>query len=425
MKIAVIGSGVSGLTAAHLLHKEHDISVYEAADYIGGHANTIAVKEQDRLVNIDTGFIVFNDWTYPNFEHLISELDVTVQNSEMSFSARCEGTGFEWSGGSLSTLIFNSDNWNRAIPYQILFDVFRFNKLSKKFLVECDDSLTLGSFLSKHKFSSAFIKYYILPMGAAIWSSHANQIKEYPAKSFLAFFNNHGLLNIKHRPQWKTIQQGSCKYVKELSRPFLENIKLNSPVQAIIRKQNGVIVRDKNQNSQSYDHVFIACHSDQALNMLQQPTTIEQETLAKIRYQINSAVLHTDASLMPKRHENWSSWNYWVPKNESTDVKVTYYMNKLQNLDASKDYFVTLNFDDHIDEHNVIYKTTYAHPVFDHDAIQAQQNFENLNGTQNTWYCGAYWRNGFHEDGVWSATEAVKQFKRIVNSEKLYLQRAS
>ena len=425
MKIAVIGSGVSGLTAAHLLHKEHDITIYEAANYIGGHANTIEVNEQEQTVYIDTGFIVFNNWTYPNFEKLISGLDIIEQNSEMSFSTRCEGTGFEWAGSSLSTLIFNSDNWNRTIPYQILFDIFRFNKLSKKYLTEQDDTLTLGEFLKINNFSNAFVKYYILPMGAAIWSSHANQIKQYPAKSFLSFFNNHGLLNIRHRPQWKTIRQGSCKYVQELSKPFLNKIRLNSAVQSIVRTQESVTIHDANGESCSYDYVFVACHSDQALRLLQQPTALEKNTLSNIRYQKNSAVLHTDHTLMPKRPENWSSWNYWVPKNEKDDVKVTYYMNKLQNLQSTNDYFVTLNFDEFIDEENIIYKTTYTHPVFDYNAIQAQQNFMELNGANNTWYCGAYWRNGFHEDGVWSAVEAVNLFKSRISNEKLYLQRAS
>ncbi len=425
MRIAIIGSGVSGLTAAHLLHKEHDITVYEAANYIGGHVNTIEVTEQQQTVYIDTGFIVFNNWTYPNFEKLISELDITAQNSEMSFSTRCESTGFEWSGSSLSTLIFNSDNWNRTIPYQILFDVFRFNKLSKSFLKDNNDLLTLGEFLTINKFSNAFIKYYILPMGAAIWSSHANQIKEYPAKSFLAFFNNHGLLNIKQRPQWKTIQQGSCKYVQELSKPFSDNIRLNSAVQSIDRTQRGIAIHDVNGDTCVYDHVFLACHSDQALSILKEPTILEKDTLANIKYQVNSAVLHTDPSLMPKRHSCWSSWNYWVPKNDGNDVKVTYYMNRLQNLQSARNYFVTLNFDDLIKDDKIIYKTTYTHPVFDYNAVQAQQKFSELNGTNNTWYCGAYWRNGFHEDGVWSAIEAVSLFKSKINNEKLHLQRAS
>lgn len=425
MKIAIIGSGVSGLTAAHLLYKEHDITVYEAASYIGGHVNTIKVEEQDKTVNIDTGFIVFNNWTYPNFEKLISELDIKVQNSEMSFSTRCEGTGFEWSGNSLNTLIFNSDNWNRTIPYQILFDIIRFNKLSKNFLLDKKGSLTLGEFLTINNFSNAFVKYYILPMGAAIWSSHANQIKEYPAESFLAFFNNHGLLNIKHRPQWKTIQQGSCEYVQELSKPFKKDIRLNTAIKSIIRTSEGVTIHDSNGNSRAYDSVFIACHSDQALSLLQQPTDLEENTLSKIKYQRNSAVLHTDPSLMPKRKNNWASWNYWVPKNESNDVKVTYFMNKLQNLQSTNNYFVTLNFDDFINEDKVIYKTTYTHPVFDYSAINAQKNFTEINGTNNTWYCGAYWRNGFHEDGVWSAVEAVNLFKSKESNEKLYLQRAS
>ena len=252
MKIAIIGSGVAGMTAAHLLHKEHDIIVYEAANYVGGHVNTIEVQENQQTVNIDTGFIVFNDWTYPNFEQLISELDVSIQNSEMSFSARCEESGFEWSGSGLNTLIFNGENWNRATPYKILFDVFRFNKLSKRFLLQDDDSVTLGEFLTAHRFSDAFVKYYILPMGAAIWSSNPDHINDYPAKSFLRFFNNHGLLNIKHRPQWKTIQNGSQEYVKKLCQPFADRIRLNSAVESIVRTHSGVAVKYRGPSSGTF-----------------------------------------------------------------------------------------------------------------------------------------------------------------------------
>lgn len=414
MRIAIIGSGIAGLTAAHLLHKNHDITVYEANDYIGGHANTVQVTENDTTLDIDTGFIVFNDWTYPNFEKLIENLDVKISPSEMSFSSHCESSGFEWSGDGLSGLIFNRDNWKRTTPYKIVFDVLRFNKIAKKYIKDNDAELTLEEFLTKHRFSDAFITHYVLPMGAAIWSSCKDQIKKYPASSFLAFFNNHGLLNINDRPQWQTIEGGSKQYVNKLCEPFRNRIQLNSPVENVTRKNDDIIIHSQGSSPSTYDHVFLACHSDQALNILQQATPFEQEVLGSIQYQHNTAVLHTDTSLMPTRRKSWSAWNYWVTKTASPLVKVTYYMNCLQNLKSDVDYFVTLNFDEKINPDKILHTVNYMHPVFDHSAIKAQKSMQKINGQNNTWYCGAYWRNGFHEDGVWSAIQSVNQFNSTV-----------
>ena len=425
MKIAIIGSGIAGLTAAHFLHKQHDITLYEAANYIGGHVNTIEVKEGDKSFAVDTGFIVFNNWTYPNFENLLNNLNVEVQDSEMSFSAKCEDTGFEWSGNGLRGLIFNSDNWRKIKSYQIFSDVVRFNNTSKEFLNNAESKLTLGEFLVHHRFSDAFIKHYLLPMGAAIWSSEPQQMNEFPAISFLDFFNNHGLLNLKHRPQWKTIVGGSKQYVRKLTRPFKNRIHLNSPVELVKRAAQRVEIFARGRKPEYFDHVFFACHSDQAHKLLEQPTTEEAQVLSSIRYQANTAVLHTDETLMPTRKSAWSSWNYLVSEQSSANVKVTYYMNRLQNLSANQDYFVTLNLDHKINPEKVIRTINYMHPVFNRPAIEAQKQHQLINGTQNTWYCGAYWRNGFHEDGVWSAIQSVEQFNDLIEHEKLYLQRAS
>ncbi|MEM7400906.1 MAG: FAD-dependent oxidoreductase [Pseudomonadota bacterium] len=424
MKIAIIGSGISGLTAAHLLHKQHDITVYESGNYIGGHVNTIDLYAEDQPIAIDTGFIVFNDWTYPNFENLISQLDIQIQDSEMSFSATCEETGFEWSGSGLQSLIFNRENWNQLKPYQIFYDIVRFKKLALRFLNQTDD-LRLGEFLTINKFSSAFINYYILPMGAAIWSSHVEQIRDYPAKSFLAFFNNHGLLNLKQRPQWKTIVGGSKQYVAKLVEPFANRIHTNSPVYNIKRVAGRVEVFVKDRSPEYFDHVFFACHSDQALSLLEQASSDEKNILGNIKFQANTAVLHTDEDMMPSRKSAWSSWNYLVPKNNQTQVNVTYYMNRLQNLNCNQDYFVSLNPSHNISESKILRTIQYMHPVFDYPAIHAQKMFAEVNGKQNIWYCGAYWRNGFHEDGAWSAMQSVEQFNKFINDEELYLQRAS
>ncbi len=425
MKIAIIGTGVSGLTAAHLLHKKHDITVYESGNYIGGHVNTIDLYAEHQPVAVDTGFIVFNDWTYPNFEKLIEKLDVKTQNSEMSFSVKCEETGFEWSGSGLQSLIFNRDNWKKIKPYQIFYDIVRFKDLALEYLDKDQEKLTLGEFLTIHKFSSAFNKYYILPMGAAIWSTNIEKINEYPAKSFLEFFKNHGLLNLKQRPQWKTIIGGSKQYVDELIKPFANKIHINTPVKNIKRVAGRVEIFAKGRPPEYFDHAFLACHSDQALKLLDQASTKEKSVLENIKYQENIAVLHTDKNTMPKRKSAWSSWNYSVPKNKNEYVNVTYYMNRLQNLSCDEDYFVTLNPNQEINESKILKTIQYMHPIFDHPAIHAQRQHTEINGQQNTWFCGAYWRNGFHEDGVWSAIQSVEQFNQYLNDEELYLQRAS
>ena len=425
MKIAIIGTGISGLTVAHLLHKQHDITLYESEKYVGGHVNTVDLYAENKPVSIDTGFIVFNDWTYPNFEKLLLDLDVDTQNSEMSFSAKCEATEFEWSGSGLKSLIFNRNNWKQWKAYQIFLDIVRFKKLSLKYLEQNEHNFTLGEFLKTYKFSPAFIKYYILPMGAAIWSSNIEQIKLYPAKSFLAFFRNHGLLNLKQRPQWKTISGGSNQYVRALIQPFEHKIRLNTPVTNIKRIAGRVEVFSKQAAAEYFDHVFLACHSDQALSLLEQPSPIESTTLGNIKFQENIAVLHTDQSVMPNRKSAWSSWNYFIPEEHNSRVNVTYYMNRLQNLDCKQDYFVTLNPDHEIDLSKVLKTIHYMHPVFDYPAIKAQHKFTEINGHNNTWFCGAYWRNGFHEDGNWSALESVNLFNKYLENEQLHLQRAS
>lgn len=425
MKIAIIGSGIAGLTAAHLLHAQHDITIYESANYVGGHVNTIDVSMDETTTSIDTGFIVFNDWTYPNFEKLISTLDIQIQNSEMSFSAICEESSFVWSGNGLKGLIFNSENWNQLKPYQMFYDIVRFKKLALAFLDQKDEQISLGNFLSTNKFSTAFIKYYILPMGAAIWSSTPEQINDYPCKSFLSFFKNHGLLNLKVRPQWKTIVGGSKRYVAELIKPFERKIHKKCAVTNVKRVAGRIEIFSSNRPPEYFDHVFFACHSDQVLTLLDHCSTDENNILGNIQYQDNIAVLHTDDLTMPKRKSAWSSWNYFIPRENTNNTNVTYYMNRLQNLNCKNNYFVTLNPCQDIISSKVIKSIHYKHPVFDTPAINAQKRYEAINGKENTWFCGAYWRNGFHEDGVWSAIRAVESFNMYINDEELYLQRAS
>ena len=417
MRIAIIGAGVSGLTAAHHLQADHEITIFEADSHIGGHANTLSVEEAGREIPIDTGFIVFNDWTYPHFQEMVLPLGVDIHNSDMGFSAKSESTKFEWAGNTLASLIFNRDNFWRLQPYQILFDMLRFNKQAKRYVAANKDShWTLAEFLAEHRFSDAFINYYILPMGAAIWSSSPASIQEYPAASFLHFFQNHGLLNLFKRPQWKTIVGGSKEYVSRLCQPFREKIHLNTAVRSVHRTRSGVqIETSSNHNLQYFDHVIFACHSDQALRLLEQPTTLEKDCLSALNYQLNIATLHSDSSLMPNRKNSWAAWNYYIPEKPTDRVQLTYYMNLLQKIESDKDYFVTLNDDGLIDEACVYARVNYMHPVFNQAAIEAQQQFTTMNQLNNTSYCGAYWRHGFHEDGVWSALQAVNAIKRKCN----------
>lgn len=415
MKIAIIGTGIAGLSVAHQLHTQHELTLFEANHYVGGHSNTVDVNENGNIIPIDTGFIVMNDLTYPNFNKILNALDIDTYNSEMSFSARCENSQFEWCGNGITGLVFNSDNWKKISAYKMLVDIINFNRLANRAIQPnspISSQQTLGEFLFLHKFSQAFIDYYILPMGAAIWSSSVVDINDYPALSFLNFFKNHGLLSITNQPQWKTIQGGSREYVKKLTQPFKNQIRLNCAIEKIERHDNSVTLHTAHCDSHNFDHVFIACHSDQALAMLDQASELEQATLGAIQYQHNIATLHTDASIMPKRKKSWCAWNYLLTQDTEQQAKVTYYMNLLQHLSTQQDYFVSLNMEDKISEQKIVRSIAYMHPLFNHAAVQAQANFEHINGAKRTWYCGAYWRNGFHEDGVWSGLQAVKLFQQ-------------
>lgn len=415
MKIAIVGTGIAGLSAAHQLYQQHELTLFEANHYVGGHANTVDVKEGDRTIAIDTGFIVLNDWTYPHFQALLKTINADVYNSDMSFSVRCESSDFEWCGDGINGLILNRDNWKKFSAYKMLFEILSFNRLANHAVHKNSTGsgqLTLGEFLTINKFSPAFVSYYILPMGAAIWSASTDDMNNYPAISFLRFFKNHGLLSISNQPQWKTIVGGARAYVDKLITPFKDRILLNTPINRITRQQNQVSLYTQKDEKYNFDHVFLACHSDQALRLLSAATELESSTLSAIKYQHNVATLHTDSSIMPKRKKAWSSWNYLIGRGEDNASKVSYYMNRLQNLNTDNDYFVSLNMQERIAKDKICRSINYMHPVFDRAAISAQANFSAINGTHNTWYCGAYWRNGFHEDGVWSSIQAVNLFKQ-------------
>jgi len=409
MRIAIIGAGISGLAAAYLLSDEHEIVVYEANDYIGGHTHTIDVPDRDQAHAVDTGFIVFNENTYPNFIKLMARLGVASQPSNMSFSMQCAKTGLYFCPSTLNSMFAQRRNIFRPAFYRMLTDALRFRREASELMQTDDYTITLAEYLQKKQYGSFFIENFIIPMGAAIWSADPVQYREFPARYLVEFFNNHGVLNIRNQPQWLTIKGGSRQYIEPLTRNYRDGIRLETPVSAVKRFENRVEITAKGQ-SESFDQVVLAVHSNQALKMLTDPTDLERNVLGVIPYQENLAVLHTDARLLPPKQIAWASWNYHVPKSETGRVALTYYMNRLQSLKANKHFCVTLNMPDAIQAEQKIASLVYHHPVYDPKGLQARRSQDALNGQNRTYYCGAYWGYGFHEDGVNSALAVCKHF---------------
>jgi predicted NAD/FAD-binding protein len=426
MKIAVVGSGIAGLTAAWHLHRDgHSIRVYEAEDRIGGHTHTHDIEWEGRHYAIDTGFIVFNDWTYPNFIRMLDELGVESQPSSMSFSVQDEATGLEYNGTTLNSLFAQRRNFFRPGFYRMISDIMRFNREAAAWLQSDDLSEpSLGEFLYRNRYSEQFRKHYILPMGAAIWSASPRQMLACPARFFIRFFANHGMLSVDRRPQWRVIRGGSARYLEKLAAGFSRHIRLSTPVQSVRRTATGAIINTERNGSEYYDAVFMACHSDQALRLLADPTLAETEVLSALPYQRNVAVLHTDARMMPRRKLAHAAWNYHLSRDETRPVSVTYSMNILQSLDAPVPFLVTLNREQDIDPKKVLARMEYDHPLFTARGVAAQRRQADINGIRNTYYCGAYWRNGFHEDGVVSSLNALTHFKeRNLQHEELLVRR--
>ncbi len=410
MRIAIIGSGIAGNTIAYHLQREHDITVFEAGSHIGGHTHTHDIELDDRRHAVDTGFIVFNDRTYPNFIALLDELGVAWQPSHMSFSVRCEKTGLEYNGTNLNALFAQRRNLLRPAFYRMIQDILRFNRQALELLAEGPE-IRLGDYLAQNGYGQDFIDYYIIPMGSAIWSTEARQMLQFPARFFVRFFHHHGMLTVNDRPQWRVIRGGSASYVEALTAGFRDRIRLNTPVAEVRRLKRSVRVKPVGGVEESFDWVFFACHSDQALAMLNDPSAAEREVRGAIPYQENSIYLHTDRSLLPKRKLAWAAWNYHVTAKPLDRVAVTYNMNILQGLDAREQILVTLNHTDHINPAKVIKRLTYHHPVYTTDGTLAQARHGEISGINRTAYCGAYWRNGFHEDGVVSALAALRHFR--------------
>jgi len=418
MKIAIIGTGISGLTCGYYLHKRHDVTLFEANDYIGGHTATVDIELDGKGYAVDTGFIVYNDRTYPNFIKLMNEIGVTGKPSQMSFSVRNDDNGLEYNGHTISTLFAQKRNWLNPKFYGFIFEILRFNRMVKEVAKNGEQSeQTLGDFLSQHAFSDFFSENYILPMGAAIWSSTLADMRAFPLSFFARFFLNHGLLDVTNRPQWYVINGGSREYIKPLTQGFADRIRLNSPVESVVRDQAGVTIQANGQ-TERFDQVIFACHSDQARKLLTDAGQSEQQILGDLAYQANDVILHTDESLLPKRKAAWASWNYWLEGSEDQQVRaptLTYNMNILQHIDAPKTFCVSLNSQDQIDSDKILRRFVYHHPVFNQKSIAAQQRRNEINGMSRTWFCGAYWYNGFHEDGVRSGLDVVRGIEQLEN----------
>jgi predicted NAD/FAD-binding protein len=426
--IAIIGSGIAGLTTAYLLSKKHKVTVFEKSERIGGHTATVDVEVTGKSYAIDTGFIVFNNKTYPNFLALLDEIGVGKQEAEMSFSVHNSQTKLEYNGHNLNTLFAQRRNLFRPKFWGLVKEILRFNKLCKQVVDSqgYNEEDTLGSFLIEHSFSKFFAEHYILPMGAAIWSSSLTQMEAFQFQFFVKFFHNHGLLNIADRPQWYVIPNGSRSYLSPLCESFSDRLRVNSNIKSITRNNDKVqlhfselgsnlssdIISDiaTAEHVEEFDEVVLACHSDQALALLSDPSQNEEYILSAMPYSENSVVLHTDISLLPTRKKAWASWNYQLSTDRDKPASVTYNMNILQGLNTEHTFCVTLNQRESIAPEKILREFTYHHPTFSLESIGAQKQREKICGQRHTHYAGAYWHSGFHEDGVKSGVEVAQRF---------------
>jgi len=408
MKIAVIGSGISGLSAAYFLSKYHKVDLYEQNDHFGGHSYTYDIKEEDKIVPVDLGFIVFNELTYPNLINFLNELKVPFEKSNMSFSVSIKNTNIEYGGSGFKSIFANKLNLFNFNFLKMIREIISFYNYAPSLLNKNANEETLGNYLERSKFSKYFIEYHIIPMVAAIWSMPFSKAKEMPLTLFLNFFINHGLFRLKNRPQWYTVTDRSRSYVKKILENISGEIFKNYKINNISRSHDNVRISIENEHL-DYDHVVLACHADQSLNILEEPTAQEKEILNKFTYVSNRAFLHTDENLMPLRKKAWSSWNSITKDNKTC---VTYWLNKLQNLKTDKNYFLTLNPVEEIDQNKIIKQEKFTHPFFNNENVSLQKDLHLLQGRKRTWFCGSYFGYGFHEDGLKSSMELIKKFNK-------------
>ncbi|NIM28851.1 MAG: NAD(P)-binding protein [Gammaproteobacteria bacterium] len=411
MKIAIVGTGIAGMTAARMLNRRNSITVFESAGYIGGHTNTIEVADGARTLSVDTGFIVFNELNYPNLCRLFRELGVESRDSDMSFSVHCEKSGVEYNGTSVDLLFAQRRNLLRPRFWGMLAEILRFNREAPRELADgLDDTVSVASYIGQRGYSKVFVDHYLVPLGASLWSCDARRFHHFPMRFVIEFLHNHGMLRVNGRPTWKTVIGGSSRYVAPLVAPFRDRILLNTSVTAVRRCRGGVEVVVDGGHRERFDEVVLACHADQSRRLVLDMDAEEREILDHFPYQVNEAVLHTDTRLLPIRRRAWGSWNYRIPAEQRDRVTVTYNMNMLQGLESARTYCVSLNQTESIDPAAVIRRIRYEHPLFVPGRDEAQVNHGALIRRRGISYCGAYWGYGFHEDGVRSALSVCDAF---------------
>ncbi|MCB1048270.1 MAG: FAD-dependent oxidoreductase [Calditrichaeota bacterium] len=408
--LAVIGSGISGLGAAHVLGRVHQVELFEAAPRFGGHVHTHQIRQEGRELAVDSGFIVFNEHNYPLFTHLLQQLDVESRASTMSFSVKNERSGLEYNGSSPGQLFSQRRNLFSPAFHRMLRDIVRFNREARELARDKDQDLSLGEFLDRGGWSRTFRENYLLPMGSALWSADPRMLLEFPAQTFVRFFDHHRMLDLKGRPEWRTVQGGSDVYVRALLKQFTGRAHSSCPVAGIRRTDTGVELRFPEQPPRLFDQVILAVHSDQALRLLDDPSPREVELLSSIPYQANETVMHTDARILPSRRKAWGAWNSRIPREERGLATVSYLMNQLQGLPVSTPLLVSLNSTQDIDPASILARIDYEHPVYTAAAVAGRRLLPTLNGQRRTWYCGAWCGNGFHENGLRSAMDVCAGF---------------
>jgi predicted NAD/FAD-binding protein len=408
VRIAVIGSGISGLAAGYYLSRKHEVSLFEKERRLGGHTHTVTVDSSRGPLPIDTGFIVHNDRTYPNLVRLLAELGIETQPSDMSFAVCCHQTGFEYSSRGLNGFFAQRSNVFRPSQYRLLREILRFNRSAPALLSQPGaETATLGDFLDEGKYQPEFTERYLFPMASAVWSMSFDTIRSFPALTLIRFFDNHGMLGINTHPQWKVIRGGSRQYIPPLTAPYRERI-YHTDIVSAVRGDSGVTLHLRQGGTMTFDQVVFACHGDQILPLLAAPTECEREVLANFATSINATCLHTDSRLLPRRGRSRASWNYNLGRDRQDAVTVTYHMNRLQTLDTAEDYCVTLNADGAVDPSKILLQMYYEHPLYTRAALRSQQRWGEISGRNHTHYCGAYWFYGFHEDGLNSALRVAR-----------------
>ncbi|MSX02161.1 MAG: NAD(P)-binding protein [Actinobacteria bacterium] len=409
MKLAIVGTGVAGLYCAHLLDEAHEVTLFEADPRPGGHVNTVEFEHAGERHAIDTGFIVHNDRNYPLLTSLFRELGVATQPSEMSFSVSDQRSGLEYKPSNLNSLFAQRRNIARPAFYSLISDIVRFNRAGRRLVAQPDDdgSQSLEQFIAQLGLSRAFRDHFLVPFGASVWSADPSSFLQFPARSYLRFMDNHGLLGLTGHPQWRTITGGSQRYVDALLARFSGQLRCSTPVERLSRLDNGRVDVAFSGGREEFDGVIVAAHADQALSLLAEPTPSERELLGAIRFQPNRATLHTDDRLLPREHRARAAWNYFVPTESSGRATLSYSMNRLQAIDSEHQFIVTLNSDERIDPERVIASFDYSHPVYDGPSVAARARIAELQGTGNIYYAGAYWEDGFHEDGARSAAQVA------------------